>query len=69
MQSCVVHGLGRILLFLIQRLVKQLQQIFLFSPHKKSSHALKEEEENTVQGNWKLAKIVFTIWETTELWC
>lgn len=38
-------------------------------PDKKSGHALKEEENNSVQGNLKLSVIVLMIRETSELQC
>jgi len=57
-QSFVAHDLGRILLFYPK--VREVVTANLFiPPDNKSSHALKEEENNSVQGNMKLSRIVF----------
>lgn len=62
MQSFTVYGLGRILLF-YPKVREIVTVIFLFTPDKKPSRALKEEENNSVQGNLKLSAIVLMIRE------
>lgn len=55
-----------------------LQQFYFFYPKVReiitaslfihtSGHALKEEQNNSVEDNLKLSKIVFMIWQTFEL--